>query len=77
LLQDIRQFDDGCLLQAELPSDIWSFKGQLLVGVRKSEEGTRIDGATEIEGQLFDWGKSSRCLRTLFGDIRKLAESKD
>ncbi|MDY7095018.1 MAG: zinc ribbon domain-containing protein, partial [Acidobacteriota bacterium] len=72
-LQAVRQFEDGCLLIAKLPSDIWSFAGDLLVGVRKSGEGTHIEGATEIEGQAFDWGKSSRCLRTLFEDIQNIS----
>lgn len=74
LLQDVQQFEDGVHLKAELPSDIWSFQGDLLVDVRRSETGTRMDGATNIQGQIFDWGKSSRCLRTLFEDVKKLAE---
>ncbi len=70
VLQQVRQFEDGCLLEATLPSDMWSFEGALYVSVRKTGTGTRVDGATKIKGQLFDWGKSKRCLETLFADIK-------
>ena len=70
VMQQVRQFEDGCLLEATLPSDIWSFEGALYVSVRKTGTGTRVDGATKIKGQLFDWGKSKRCLETLFADIK-------
>ena len=69
-LQQVRQLDDGCLLEATLPSDLWSFEGDLYLSVRKADSGTRVDGATKIKGQLFDWGKSKRCLQTLFSDIK-------
>jgi hypothetical protein len=38
--------------------------------VCKIETGTRVDGATQIKGQLFDWGKNKRCVETLFADIK-------
>jgi len=70
ILQQVRQFEDGCLLEATLPSDMWSWEGTLYVSVRKAGTGTRVDGATNIKGQLFDWGKSKRCLETLFSDLK-------
>lgn len=70
VLQQVQQLEDGCLLEAILPSDIWSWQGILYVSVRKVETGTRVDGATSIKGQWFDWGKSKRCLEMLFSDIR-------
>ena len=73
IVQQVRQFTDGCLLEAKLPSDIWSFEGRLMVNIRRREEVTRVEGATEIEGQLFDWGKSRRCLQALFRDIKEIS----
>jgi hypothetical protein len=70
IVEQVRQLEEGCLLEATLPSDIWSWKGILYVSVRKDGSETRVDGATNIKGQLFDWGKSKRCLETLFSDIR-------
>lgn len=69
-LQQVRQFEDGCLLEASLPSDIWSWQGVLYVGIRKDADGTRVEAATSINGQWFDWGKSKRCLETLFADLK-------
>ena len=69
ILQQVRQLEDGCLLEALLPSDLWSWQGILYVSVRKAGTGSRVDGAVDIKGQLFDWGKSDRCLETLFSDI--------
>lgn len=73
MVQQVRQFTDGCLLEAKLPSDIWSFEGKLVVTIRRSDQITRVDGATEIEGQIFDWGKSRRCLQALFKDIKEIS----
>lgn len=72
-LRQVRQLDDGCLLEATLPSDMWSFAGDLLVEVHASGTGARVDAATKIGGQMFDWGKSNRCLNTLFEDVRAMA----
>ncbi|NQT17279.1 MAG: zinc ribbon domain-containing protein [Planctomycetes bacterium] len=64
-----QQAADGCLLEAAIPSDIWSFEGDLLVTVQRHQEGTLVEAATIIKGQLFDWGKSQRCLDSLFADL--------
>lgn len=64
------QFEDGCLLEAAIPSDLRSFEGDLHISVRREGEGTRVDAATKISGQLFDWGKSNRCLDQFFNDLR-------
>lgn len=69
-LQRVQQFIDGCLLEATLPSDMWSFEGTLSVSIHRTPIGTRIDGATKIKGQIYDWGKSKRCLEALFDDIK-------
>jgi hypothetical protein len=69
-LQQVRQVSDGCLLEAALPSDVWSWQGVIYVSVRLANGGTRVDGATSIKGQAFDWGKSSRCLAALFADLK-------
>jgi hypothetical protein len=30
---------------------------------------TRVEAQTDIPGQMFDWGKSVRCLEALLGDL--------
>ena len=72
VLQQVRQFEDGCLIEATLPSDMWSWEGTLYVSVRKADSGTRVDAAISVKGQLFDWGKSKRCLNALFTDLKTI-----
>jgi len=66
------QLDDGCLLETTLPSDVWTLEGSLHLSVRQAGAGTLVEAATTIQGQLFDWGKSKRCLEELFRDLRAL-----
>ncbi|MCF6325116.1 MAG: hypothetical protein L3J89_12475 [Gammaproteobacteria bacterium] len=62
----VEQADDGCLIEAEIPSDILSWKGTILVMVKKTHKETLLDASTKIEGQMFDFGKSERLLDKLF-----------
>jgi hypothetical protein len=71
-IRRVQQAGDGCLFEAALPSDMWSFEGDLLVALRTcagQPEQTAVQAATKIKGQLFDWGKSSRCLNRLVANL--------
>jgi hypothetical protein len=70
-LQGVTQADDGCLIEATLPSDLFALAGKLIVGVHRSGEQTKVNGATNIGGQVYDWGKSNRCLNQLFDDLSR------
>jgi hypothetical protein len=72
-LVKVHQGQSGCVIEAKLPSDFWALEGQVIVTVEHAGEGTNVEAATNIPGQLFDWGRSTRCLETLFGDIRAKA----
>ncbi len=69
-LVKVHQGELGCVFEAKLPSDLWAFEGQVVVTIERSGAGTKVEAATLIPGQLFDWGKSSRCLEKLFSDVR-------
>jgi len=68
-VQDVRQASDGCMLTCEIPSDMFSFAGQLLITIERTPEGASVNANTHIKGQLYDWGKSKRCLSQLFDGI--------
>jgi hypothetical protein len=68
-VQDVHQASDGCMLICEIPSDMFSLAGQLLVTIHREPEGASVHADTRIEGQLFDWGKSNACLNRLFNGI--------
>lgn len=60
---------DGCVITASLPSDVFALEGDLIVGVSRQREGTQVDAHTDIQGQMFDGGKSKRCLDELFAEL--------
>jgi len=68
-VRDVHQATDGCVLICEIPSDILSFAGQLLVTIQREPAGASLQAAASIPGQLYDWGKSNRCLVALVDGI--------
>lgn len=68
-VSEARQASDGCVLVCEIPSDMFSLKGQLVIAFHRVSAGTDVEASTRIEGQLFDWGKSKRCLDQIFQGI--------
>jgi hypothetical protein len=71
-LKQVHQAQDGCVVEATLPSDLWSLEGELVISVRRHGPGTFIEATTKIPGQLYDWGKSKQCLQQLFEDVKML-----
>ena len=68
-LHGAHQLTDGCILVAALPSDLFALEGDLIITVARTQRGTQVAARTEIKGQLFDWGKSTRCLDALFAEL--------
>lgn len=71
-LKQVHQGEDGCIIEAVVPSDVWSFEGELIITVHRCQGGTQVEAATKIPGQIFDWGKSNQCLTQLFQDLESL-----
>jgi len=69
MLRDVQQLADGCILRASLPSDLLALEGDLIVAVTRQLRATRIEAQTDIPGQMFDWGKSGRCLEGLLAEL--------
>jgi hypothetical protein len=68
-VRGVHQLSDGCIVNAALPSDLWALEGDLLVSITRAGAGSRVEAATDIPGQLFDWGKSTRCLEGLLTEL--------
>lgn len=68
-LRTAQQATDGCVLTAALPSDLFALEGDLIVSVARHGVGAQVDAHTDIKGQLIDWGKSTRCLDSLFAEL--------
>jgi hypothetical protein len=71
----ITQSADCCTLEAALPSDVWSLRGDLRVSIRPANGGTTIEVEIVIPGQVYDWGKSKRALDRLFDDATQLSRA--
>ncbi|WP_422922868.1 zinc ribbon domain-containing protein [Singulisphaera sp. PoT] len=69
-VKEVYQASDGCAIEAVLPSDLWSWEGTLFVTVASDGHRSRLDARTKIGGQVYDWGKSNRCLDRLVQDVR-------
>jgi hypothetical protein len=68
-VRDVQQLSDGCIVKAALPSDLLALEGDLIVAVVRQGRGARVEAQTDIPGQMFDWGKSTRCLEGLLGEL--------
>ncbi|BBO36085.1 hypothetical protein [Lacipirellula parvula] len=68
-LRDVHQLSDGCIVRAALPSDLFALEGDVVVSVTRIAGGSCIEAATEIPGQMFDWGKSTRCLGAMLAEL--------
>jgi hypothetical protein len=73
-LRSVHQLSDGCTLVAALPSDLFALEGDLVVTVtRAADGGSYVEARTDIPGQMFDWGKSTRCLDALLAELTSAA----
>jgi len=76
-IQKVDQSDEGCVLTALIPSTMWTYRGELVVGVERSQGSMHIQAAAKISGQLIDWGKSDKTLREFFEEIRRELSPKE
>lgn len=68
-LRGTHQITDGVIIVAALPSDLFALEGDLVLTVARAKTGTQIEAKTDIPGQIYDWGKSNRCLDALFAEL--------
>lgn len=67
--QKVLQQPEGGTIIADLPSSVCAMKGEIRIVLRREGAGTAVETATNIPGQMFDWGKSQRCLDRLAEDL--------
>ena len=72
-VRSAHQQTDGVILVSALPSDLFALEGDLVVRVSRAKGGTVIEATTDIPGQMFDWGKSTRALEGLFAELGRAA----
>lgn len=62
--------ENGLIIVATMPSDFFSWDGEMLVSMEGLGAETQITIHTKIKGQLYDWGKSKRRMERLIEDLR-------
>ena len=67
------QARDGCVIEGRIPSDMFSWEGNLMVSICQKEDHTLVEAGTIIKGQMYDWGKSKRLLKQLLEDVSKIS----
>lgn len=65
----VHEGTDGCVVQAEIPSSLTTWKGKLSMTLERRPEGTLVSTVVVFEGQSSDWGRSKRVLDDLHQDI--------
>lgn len=71
-IEQVYQADGCCTLECILPATLWSLKGDLWITVQREEAGAKVEAQSLLKGQIFDWGKSHRCLRQTFSDVERV-----
>jgi hypothetical protein len=65
---------NGAYIEAKLPKDIFSLGGTLQFDiVEQAERQIQVIGASEIKGQMFDWGKGNRALKDVLAKTEQFA----
>ena len=59
-LLNVSQASDGCLIEVQVPSDIWSLAAELKIAVRPRQDGTSIDAAVTVKGNTSTGARAVR-----------------
>jgi hypothetical protein len=73
-LCNLKETENGFMLRATVPADIWSFEGDAYIALSSQDNGTSVKATAEIKGQLYDWGKAKRWLNKLFVNFNIVSE---
>jgi hypothetical protein len=69
-IRRITQGEDGCSLEAKLPSNWQTWKGTITCTVISRSTETDIRIRTIIRGQAMDWGRSERVMSNILEEVR-------
>lgn len=63
---------NGLVLTAKIPSDMWTWGGNILITIEDFSSYTEVNVDAKIKGQLYDWGKSKGVIKKIFSDIENI-----
>lgn len=68
-IKNVHQLPDRCVIQAVIPSSMWTMEGKLVITVQKTPPGTLVEASTLVGGQFYDWGVSKKLLKEIFAEL--------
>ena len=71
-LKATERASNGLILIARIPSDMWTWGGDLLITIEELNLKTRIAIDIKIKGQLYDWGKSKSVIKKMLSGLEEL-----
>ena len=63
---------DGFIFVAQIPSDMWTWGGSIVISVEETEDLCILNIAAKIKGQIYDWGKSKKVIQKVLADIEEI-----
>lgn len=71
-LESCQKATNGTVLTATIPSDMWTWGGNIVISIEVQNSFCKIDIATKIKGQMYDWGKSKKLIQRFFIDVETI-----
>lgn len=68
-VKTVEQAVNGLAIIAKIPSDMWTWGGDLIITIEDMDSTTLVGIHVKIKGQLMDWGKSKKVIRKIMADI--------
>ena len=68
-LTKVEQANDGVIILAEIPSDMKTFGGEIIIAIQEQDNTIQVNIDAKIKGQLYDWGKSKSAVKKIQKDI--------
>jgi len=68
-IKRVVQAEDGCFLEAVLPSNWQTWRGSIACTVRAGSGATEVQIGTEVRGQRVDWGRGKKVISTLLTEV--------
>lgn len=63
---------DGLLVTAKIPSDMWTWGGDIIISIEGNNSSSEINIVVKIKGQLYDWGKSKKLINSFLLDMQNI-----
>ncbi len=71
-LDKAEQVSNGLILHAQLPSDMWTWGGDIVLAIEAVSGQTNLSIAVNVKGQLYDWGKSKAVINRIYEDVEAI-----